>query len=234
MEHWSRHPVSCVNQQVSLRLTTGNSVTTMSSDPHDRTVASQVHVGDRRVHGLGRGRGQDLRRGRHHPGAGGLRRSGRGHGHAAAQDRHGPGGLGREVGELRDRQRHGHADLLPRGGGAQLLVAGHRGARELAGAERRDDPRGRRGREPRACRPRPRRGPQGGLAEGVGRRRERPRRRGSPERDPGPGREEHRRRGREQRPADGERRQGGLGPGGRTTPTCWATRSASGRPSAGR
>ena len=61
---------------------------------------------------------------------------------------------------------HGIAGVRASGGGAELLAAGHRGAREHAGAERGHDPLGvvGGGREPHAYGPPPRRGAQGGLA----------------------------------------------------------------------
>ena len=74
--------------------------------------------------GLGRRKRRHLRPGRHRPGGGEVRRpGGGGHGRrdAAAQDRHGPGGLGREVGVLRERERHVGTGVRLRGGGAQLL-----------------------------------------------------------------------------------------------------------------
>ena len=115
--------------------------------------------------GLGPGGGRHLCAGRHHPGAGDLQRGGGGHRHAAAEDRPGPGGVGREVGGVRERRRHRGADLRPRGGAAEHLDAGGRGARGHAGARRGhgqvgDDADGR-GARPRGARAR--RAAQGGY-----------------------------------------------------------------------
>ena len=87
-----------------------------------------------------RRRRRHLRQGRRDPDYGHLRRGG-GRGHDGRnpppEDRPRPGGLGREVGQLRQRQRRNNADLHPHRGGAQHLHPGHRRARQLAGTERR-------------------------------------------------------------------------------------------------
>ena len=124
--------------------------------------------------GLGRGRrlrpgrGRHLRAGRCDPHPGDVRRGGRRDGLPASEDRHGPGGLGRETGGVRERQRDGRPDLRPRGGRAEHLEPGHRGAGEHAGGERRGDPvrRNGGGRGAGARGPRPRPGAQGRLAAG--------------------------------------------------------------------
>ena len=81
------------------------------------------------------------------------------------EDRHGLGGLGREVGELRERQRHGQPDLCLPGGGAEPVHPWHRRIGEHPGAERRQDLLGDEYKHA-ACAhgPGPRPGPQGGLA----------------------------------------------------------------------
>ena len=68
-----------------------------------------------------------------------LQRSRRRDRRAAAEDRHGSGRLGNEARALCERQRHGHPGIRARRRRTQLLHAGHRGAREHAGTERRDD-----------------------------------------------------------------------------------------------
>ena len=106
--------------------------------------------------------------GRDNPCPGELRRGGFGDRHSRAQDRHGPGGVGREAGGLRERQRDEDPHLRPRGGGAEPLDAGDRGAGGHAGARRRHHPLGGDGDERGACpqRSRARLRPQGGLALG--------------------------------------------------------------------
>ena len=115
---------------------------------------------------VGCGRGRHLCAGRDHPGDGAVQRGGGCDRRAAARHRHGPGVVGREAGGVCERLGHGGAGVRARGGGAELLDAGHRGAREHAGAERRHDPLGvvGGGRGAGAYGSPPRRGAQGGLA----------------------------------------------------------------------
>ena len=93
--------------------------------PSDVTAVAVVSDAGERRH---------LRARRHDPGAGHLRREGeRGHGgrDAAAQDQDGPD-LGRVLGAVCGRLRHGEPDLHPHGGAAEHLAARHRGAGEHA------------------------------------------------------------------------------------------------------
>ena len=132
-----------------------------------RRTREQLHRGVQGNRGdhLGRRRRRHLRPGRRDPRPADLQRGGESDRQAGPEDQDGPG-LRRELGAVRERQRHEQPDLRLHGGGAEHLTAGHRGAGEHAGAEIRCDPvRVLRGSGlPGTWGAGPRREPQGGLA----------------------------------------------------------------------